>query len=139
MTQKSDSFEFISYKIHLDKKTIDFNYRAREIYFTEKIILPEEIPSSIKEELINQVLENLHLILGISYYKIYCQKKINVPYRLSKTQADFWNTVYTKGLGEFFYKNKIDFRNLINFPHSDFYEPSIQPRRLDEANLSLIF
>ncbi len=133
MIQKSDSFEFVSYKIHLDKKTIDFNYRAREIYFTEKIILPEEIPSSIKEELVDQVLENLHLILGISYYKIYCPKKINVPYRLSKAQADFWNTIYTKGLGEFFYKNTIDFRNLINFPHYNSNEPPIQPRRLDEA------
>lgn len=31
-------------------------------------------------------------------------------------EAKFWNTVYEKGLGEFFYKNNIDFRGLINFP-----------------------
>ncbi|TSC64262.1 MAG: phospho-N-acetylmuramoyl-pentapeptide transferase, partial [Parcubacteria group bacterium Gr01-1014_106] len=36
---------------------------------------------------------------------------------LTKKQAEFWNTVYTKGLGEFFYKNKIDFRNRVQFPY----------------------
>jgi len=50
---------------------------------------------------------------------MYCPKKIILPYDLSNAQARFWNTVYTKGLGEFFYKNKIDFRDLINFPFSD--------------------
>ena len=83
-------------------------------------------------------MESLHLILGISYFKMYCPKKIIIPYQLSKAQADFLNLVYTKGLGEFFYKNKIDFRNLINFPYVDM--PAIQPRRLDEAkkNRSLV-
>lgn len=28
----------------------------------------------------------------------------------------YWSTVYTKGLGEFFYQNKIDFRGLVSFP-----------------------
>ena len=139
MRRKPDVFEFDSYKIQSDKKTIDFNYKIRELYFTEKIILPDEIPVSVEDRLVNKVLESLHLILGISYFKIYCPKKIIIPYHLSKAQADFWNTVYTKGLGEFFYKNKIDFRNLIDFPYSN-DKQAIQPRRLDEAkkNRSLV-
>ena len=36
-------------------------------------------------------------------------------------------------MGEFFYKNKIDFRGLIDFPYCNSDEPPIQPRRLDEA------
>src|SRR3989339_1871486 len=116
MIQKLDVFEFVSYEIQPDKKTINFNYRTRDLYLTEKIILPSPIPSSVNSVLLKNILDNLHLILGISYFKIYCPKEIVIPYYLSKAQADFWNTVYTKGLGEFFYRNKIDFRGLINFP-----------------------
>ncbi len=134
MIQKPGVFEFVSYEIQSDKKTIDFNYKTRDLHFTEKIILPLPIPSFINSVLLKNVLDNLHLILGITYFKIYCPKEIAIPYHLSKTQADFWNTVYTKGLGEFFYKNKIDFRGLINFPYFDILNTQpIQLRQLDEA------
>ena len=118
MTQKLDVFEFVSYEIQPDKKTIDFNYKTNGLDLTEKIILPEPIPSSTNPVLLKNILKDLHLILGITYFKMYCSKKIIIPYRLSKAQTDFWNTVYTKGLGEFFYKNKINFIGLINFPFS---------------------
>jgi hypothetical protein len=39
--------------------------------------------------------------------------------QLSREQAQFWDLVYTKGLGEFYYRNKIDFRGLVSFPYSD--------------------
>jgi UDP-N-acetyl-alpha-D-muramoyl-L-alanyl-L-glutamate epimerase len=69
-------------------------------------------------KLIDAVLFNLHLAAGISYYKAYCPKKIIIESGvLSRDQAKFWNNLYTNGLGEFFYKNKIDFRGLINFPY----------------------
>jgi hypothetical protein len=118
MTQGLDIFEFISYQIRPDKKTVNFDYKIGKLHFIEKIILPEPIPVFVNAVLLNNILTNLHLILGISYFKISCPKKITIPYSLTKTQANFLNTVYKKGLGEFFYKNKIDFRNLINFPYS---------------------
>jgi len=137
MTRKPDVFEFNFYKIHSDKKTIDFNYKTGDLCFTEKIILPDEIPSNVEDKLVDKVLESLHLILGITYFKMYCPKKIVIPYSLTKAQAEFWNTVYTKGLGEFFYKNKIDFRNLIDFPYLD--KPKIQLRQLEvKKNRSLV-
>ena len=138
MTQRPDVFKFDSYRVLPDKKTIEFNYKVNGSDLTERIVLPNKIPSFVRDELVNKVLESLHLILGITYFKMYCSKNIFIPYRLSKTQADFWNNVYTKGLGEFFYKNKIDYKNLINFPYVD--KPDIQPARLDEAkkNRSLV-
>jgi len=118
MNQKSDTFIFESYLVLPDKKEIDFYYKYKDLKFSEKIFLPKQIPSTVDPVLLNKVLENLHIILGISYYKIHCAKKINIPYLLTYEQAFFWNTVYTKGLGEFFYRNKIDFRDLISFPFS---------------------
>ncbi len=138
MANNDDIFEFSSFKVGPDKKTIDFNYRTNRFDLTEKVILPDEIPSSVEDKLVNKVLESLHLILGITYFKMYCPEKIIIPYHLSKDQADFWNIVYTKGLGEFFYKNQIDYRNLIDFPYFDRQE--IQPSRLtkNKKNRSLV-
>ncbi|MFH0979416.1 MAG: hypothetical protein V1803_00485, partial [Candidatus Roizmanbacteria bacterium] len=116
MEPKEDDFIFDSYSVLSDKKEIHFHYKYKGLKFTEKIFLPETIPDSVNKDLLTKILESLHLMLGISYFKMHCSKKITIPYSLTRKQANFWNTVYTKGLGEFFYRNKIDFRNLIDFP-----------------------
>ena len=46
--------------------------------------------------------------------------------KLSSEQAAFWENLYTEGLGEFFYVNQIDFRNLIHVV-SDQVAPEISP------------
>jgi UDP-N-acetylmuramoylalanine--D-glutamate ligase len=85
--------------------------------FTETVILPY-IPKNLSQKSLNKFLESLHLILGISYYKLYCPPKITTSFPLSREQADFWNIVYKKGLGEFSYRNKINPERLAKFPHS---------------------
>ncbi len=57
------------------------------------------------------------MIGGISYFKTCLPRAISVDSgQLDQHEAKFWNTVYEKGLGEFFYQNDIDFRGLMNFP-----------------------
>ena len=117
-------FEFTSYKFEPQKKRVLFSYKTEfkdkdPLFFTETIILPQ-IPnlSRLPKELITKLLEGLHIVLGISYYKFYCATKVRLPYALSKQEADFWNTVYKKGLGEFFYKNKLNPNVSIKFPYN---------------------
>lgn len=101
------------YELRLAEKTYQF---TEAINFPIQNIQWENIP----ENLLTKILDNLLLILGMSYWKTYCPKNIKTPtIQLSKQQAEFWNTVYTKGLGEFYYKNKIDYRKLVEFPHSE--------------------
>jgi len=79
----------------------------------------------------------LFLIAGISYYKTYCPKVIDLgEYKLTKEQASFWNKVYTKGLGEFFYVNKIDYRGLIKFSYDKDY--IVKPVKVKMGNRSLV-
>lgn len=118
MESKKDVFVFESYSVLKEKKEIHFKYKFNDIEFTEKITLPEQIPSSVNPVLLTKVVENLHLMLGISYFKMFCPRTISIPYSLTLEQSQFWNTVYTKGLGEFFYINRIDYRGLISFPYS---------------------
>jgi hypothetical protein len=82
---------------------------SQSILFTERIILPESEARTLPEPVLSQILMSLHLILGISYWKIYCPLEIIHHYTLTESQAVFWNTIYTIGLGEFYFKNKIDF------------------------------
>lgn len=64
-----------------------------------------------------QILFDLHIALGMSYWKTACSKQLVVKSgALSAQDAEFWNTIYTKGLGEFFYHNSIDFHDLVQFP-----------------------
>lgn len=118
MNSKATVFEFTSYEWEPQAKRAVFHYKTeftdREtILWTETILLPEPPRCPTPEKL----LEGLHIMLGISYWKSYCATNIKLPYNLSKGEADFWNTVYKKGLGEFFYKNKLDPKISPKFPH----------------------
>lgn len=117
----SDKLVYKSYNWEPEARKAIFSYtleHKREIFhFTETLKFPNQQNIDIPHNLLNNILNNLSLALGISYYKLYCPKQIILEgMELSKEQAEFWNTVYRKGLGEFFYKNKIDFRSLISFP-----------------------
>jgi UDP-N-acetylmuramoylalanine--D-glutamate ligase len=119
----SQFFEFSSYKFNPKNRKIFFNYKIKfknknPLTFKETIILPI-IPDlkKIPQKLLNNILQSLHLMLGISYYKLYCPPKITIHYHLSKEQADFWNTVYRKGLGEFLYRNNLEPKKIAKFPH----------------------
>ena len=106
-----------SYELHYDNETFTFD---------ETLTFPQSLEmSKVPKELLETILDNLLLALGISYYKLYCPKQIIIKdFLLKKAQATFWDTLYTKGLGEFFYRNKIDFRGLIAFPFSENAKPS---------------
>lgn len=115
-------FIFKGYDFNLEKGEVFFNFGfkgEKNIDFTEKISFPP-VTNKIPKVLLKSLLDNLMLILGISYWKLYCPRKIIIESNfLTREQAEFWNTVYTKGLGEFFYKNKLDFRGLISFPFNE--------------------
>src|SRR5690606_20114442 len=106
--------------------------------YKEKIRFPHKIPTL--EAIHDRILFNVHLILGVNYWKVYCPKKIVIENGyLTKEQSSFWNIVYTKGLGEFFYKNKIDYRNLINFPYENKKLNQIPKPRMKIKDRSIVY
>ncbi len=118
--KKPNTFIFESFLIDEINNTVAFSYSFDSgLNFTETITFADHNNwRGANRALIEKIIFNLHLALGISYYKAYCPKKIVIKSgSLSKVEADFWNKLYTKGLGEFFYQNKLDWRGLINFPY----------------------
>jgi len=117
----ANAFNFNGFTKDLERGLVVFNFslenEGKKIEFQETLRFPtENIRPNFTQEALNRSLFSLHLILGISYWKLTCPKNIQISENLlTENEAKFWNTVYTKGLGEFFYRSKIDFRGLINF------------------------
>ncbi len=129
-----DTFVIDSYTFDVDKGLVSLHYSLDdELKFTETLTLPTNVQR--RPEIMGQdraafhaALGALHIIGGISYYKTCLPKNINVRNaKLSALQALFWNKVYENGLGEFFYRNNIDFRKLIHFPVDHPDQPSSPP------------
>ncbi|MEK9175444.1 MAG: hypothetical protein AAB795_02505 [Patescibacteria group bacterium] len=121
--QINSAFDFVGYHADPSKGLVQFNYsikhKSKTFRFTETLRFAPP-PKTVSQEIVTSVLDSLHLLLGISYWKLFCPKNIKISSQtLTKDQAKFWNTVYTDGLGEFFYKNKIDFRGLVKFPYKN--------------------
>lgn len=125
MSNEQLIFEFSAYYFDVKQKEALFVYRIldgdQELHiFEETLFFSTEMQESVSAQALDNLLHMVHLMLGISYWKLYCPSQMRILTRpLSKPQADFWNTVYTKGLGEFFYKNQINFQNLVKFPYQE--------------------
>lgn len=99
-TRKVATFRF---ELETDRETFTFS---------EKITFPEALSNNPE---ITKLLEILHIALGISYYKSFIPPSISHPYEMSDLDAEFWNSIYRNGLGEFLYKNQLDSSLLAKF------------------------
>lgn len=117
---QDSKFVFESHSFDQATGTARFDYMvalndATTYHFSETVVFP-----STGNIIPKPFMDMLHLVLGISYWKAFCSRKISTkPEHFTPAQARCWKTVYEKGLGEFFFRNNIDYRGLISFPSSD--------------------
>ncbi len=77
-----------------------------------------------------QALRYLQIAAGTSYWKLCCPKEMVLEgAELTQEQAAVLTELYEQGMGEFFYKNKLNPAGLVNFPagKSDFVVSSSSP------------
>jgi len=123
--KKFDTFVFESFQFDKEKLRAKFYYSFdnwREIF--EEIIdfkcewfdIDENILGSNDDSILNNFLFQLHLALGISYYKLFPTKTLEIKsWYLDDDQIEFWEKFYINGLGEFFITNNIDPNGLVKF------------------------
>lgn len=141
MKTGSSAFVFVGYEEHIAEGWVSFFYNLHHgeerIRFAETLRFEPVSISSEQAKKYHLILNNLLLILGISYWKVYCPKNILLtPFTLTKDQARFWDTLYTKGLGQLFYENNINFNNLIHFPYQE--TPLVPAETWTRTNRSLV-
>ncbi|MFC1613026.1 UDP-N-acetylmuramoyl-L-alanine--D-glutamate ligase [Patescibacteria group bacterium] len=121
--KQAKNFIYKSYNFQPKNGKIIFKYEIefkneKNIEFIDEIILPKKkyaIKIDQKDKNLDTLLNSMHIILGISYYKLFIPPKVKLNKPITKKQADFFNTIYHKGLGEFCYKNKIDPKRIAKF------------------------
>ena len=125
---RASSFTFGTYKVDIKRSTIFFTYRVKFTFgitktFTDQLILPDVKPEmweKIPKDVLEPTLQALLLMIGINYWQAFPTKNMLIEeFTLTREQAQFWDSLYLNGLGEFFYLMKIDFRNLIAFPYDN--------------------
>ncbi len=115
-------FIFTSYSFDRVSGEVLLKYGIDDEEFVERLVFPiptTGIPEGIDGTL-DRALLTLHLIAGVSYYKAKLPPEIVVESgKLSVEQAASWNKLYMLGLGEFFFRNDLDFREYVKFPITD--------------------
>lgn len=141
MAKNAIAFEFRRYRFEPAKKRATFSYAlhfsdGEKRVFAERVFLPR-VPhlERVPRGLVTKLLESIHVMLGVSYYKLLFPARFIVPYRLSSEEAAFWNAVYQKGLGECLYRNRLDPKIVARFSsdrgrHPQMYECVRQKRSL---------
>jgi len=104
------------FKVKQDEKNlqISFNFLLEpDIVFTPEILIPvmnRESRPGVGAPAIKNLAFHLGLVEAINYWKAACPPELVVEAGyLSPDQIAWWRYLFIHGLGEFFYRNRIDF------------------------------
>lgn len=114
--------------------TFNFHYELHDtpdgiLHFTETLELSKTYSGYKPTLSVEKALQTIHIMLGVSYFKLTSPEKIEHPYSLSALEANFWNTIYTIGLGEFNYVNSL--KNLHRTYFSRMHRNLLQQSMID--------
>lgn len=89
-----------------------------DIAFEEKIHLPAELPApDSSDPVVQELMDGCHRVFGVSYFKAALPARIEAK-PVTDADADFWDTVYTEGMGEFYYRNGLSPLGKASFPRT---------------------
>jgi len=124
LRKKYPKFVYKKYSYQISDKNLEifFGFKIEHnIFFKPKLIIKNVKESQIKK-VGKRVLDNLVFHLGLiemlSYWKATCSPEILIEAGyLGKEQIKWWKDLINRGMGQFFYENKIDFRkpNFLKF------------------------
>ncbi len=122
-----------SYRISADNNLkISFDFKIEpDIFFRPKIVIEKVSKKQIKrvgERILNNLIFHLGLIEIPSYWKATCSPEILIQAgSLNPEQIKWWKDLIMKGMGQFFYENKINFHesNFLKIKTSKLLKPKI--------------
>ena len=117
LRKKYPRFIYESFETSFQSGTLNITFSFRvepDIRFSPRVLINNvqkgEI-DSLGKEAIDNFAFHLGMIEMFSYWKATCSPIIEVRSgRLNKERIVWWHSLLIKGMGQFFYENKIDFR-----------------------------
>jgi len=117
LRKRYPKFIFRSSNFKLKSKGLEifFNFEILpEIKFKPKVLIEgikKKETERVGERTLRNLVFNLGLIESLSYWKATCSPEIEIlAGSLTREQIKWWKNLILKGMGQFFYENKIDFR-----------------------------
>ncbi|GAA4683407.1 hypothetical protein [Phytohabitans rumicis] len=80
-------------------------YELDDLAFTETVTFA--LPAGEPPQAFHRVLELLHLVAGVSYFKVGAPPEVVTTTPLSAPAVAFLNAVYSKGMAEYAYRNDL--------------------------------
>ncbi len=117
---KYERFIFKDYDFNPESKYLRLYYSYDgEVEFCESYKFDFDF-TQYDEQLLDKAIQSLFYMAGVSYFKAYVAPKTVIDKgQMSYEMARFFSKTYEKGLGEFFYVNKLDPKTKIEFPVSE--------------------
>ncbi len=116
LRKKYPKFVYKNFFYTMEKGDLNivFDFRIPpDLKFSPKIKIKnisKERFKEIKKETLENLIFHLGLIELLSYWKATCSPEINIEAGyLSKDQISWWKNLILKGMGQFFFENKINF------------------------------
>ena len=124
-----------------DPKTgqVQLNYQLGDQRFTEIFFMPPGLSVSGRHQrALDQALDALHWIAGVSYFKAFCPGRFEATHRRpSKQQGRWLDQIYRQGLGEFAYHHGLDPESFAHVPtdETEVTEPAAPTLGLEQRVL----
>lgn len=110
LRKKHPQFIYEGFKIEQENENLKITFDfllTPDIQFRPTVIFPN---ISGNQEVLQNLAFNLGMVELLSYWRAACPPEIVIKAGyLDEEQVKFWKKLLIKGLGEFFYNNKIDF------------------------------
>jgi hypothetical protein len=122
---KYQQFIFDNYQFDASSKRLDLHYSLDDqLHFTESYVFDFDFVD-YDPAILDRALQGLFFMAGVSYYKTYIPPEIVIKQgELDREIAAFFSKTYQRGLGEFWYVNKLDPKTPVTFPSNiDRMEP----------------
>jgi 7-cyano-7-deazaguanine synthase in queuosine biosynthesis len=113
LRKKYPRFVYQNYSFERSKKDLKifFDFKIEPDIFFQPTLTIKNIPKNKDLNCFENLIFHLGLIEMISYWKATCSPEIEIKAGfLNKEQINWWKELIFKGMGQFFYENKIDFR-----------------------------
>jgi hypothetical protein len=107
-------FNYFDFKLEKRELKICFDFKIEpDIQFSPRVLIEGITEKEIKrvgERALKNLIFNLGMIEALSYWKATCSPKIEIlAGNLNKEQIRWWKDLVFKGMGQFFFENKINF------------------------------
>ncbi|KPJ56876.1 hypothetical protein AMJ49_03635 [Parcubacteria bacterium DG_74_2] len=116
LRKRYPKFVFEKYAWRISEKDLEISFKFKmgsDIKFNPKVVIKNVNKNQIKrveDSVLNNLIFHLGLIELLSYWKTACPPEIEIRAGfLNGEQIKFWRDLILKGMGQFFYENRIDF------------------------------